>query len=185
MGLRNYKGYDRSENGWPIVDTADIVTTQLPGMNNVRIELLKGDVTTVLVAWLTWYHLNVEPIDLYQPRDEWGYSWDNLVPNSNHLSGTGVDVNATQYPWGKRVMPQGRVDLINQGLRLFEDNIYHGRNWDRADEMHFQINGYNPGKLAAFAKKLKDGYLGIYKPADPNAFPLPGGWFYGPLEGPA
>lgn len=184
MARRTYKGNTHSENGWPIVDTQDIQTSFIPGMNNVRIELLKGDVTTVLVAWLTWYHQNVEPIDLFQPRDEWGFSWDNDVDDSNHLSGTAVDINATQYPWGRYVMKQDRIDKINQGIRLFEGNVFWGRNWQRPDEMHFQIGHDDVGRLAAFAQKLKDGYLSIYKPADPNAFPLPDNrYYYGPLEG--
>ena len=184
MGFRSYRGYTKSENGWPIVDRDEIVVTTLPGMKNVKFETRKGDVTTVLVAWGIWYHRNVEPLDEYQPRDEWGFSWDNDVPNSNHLSGTAQDFNATKYPWMRYVMKQTIVDRINEGLRLFEGNIFHGRNWSRVDEMHYQIGKYDPEKLAAFAKKLRDGYLGIYAPADPNTFPLPAGYYFGPLEGP-
>jgi hypothetical protein len=36
----------------------------------------------------------------------------------------------------------------------------------------------------AFAAKLQAGYLGIYAPPDPDAFPLPKGYYYGPLDGP-
>lgn len=184
MGFRTYKGNKNSENGWPIVDNDEIEKRFLPGMNNVRLECRKGDVMDVLAAWCIWYHKNVEVLDKFQPRDEWGFSWDNLVANSNHLSGTALDLNATQWPWKTYRMPQWMVDKINEGLRLFEGNIFHGRNWGTPDEMHFQINGYNPDKLAAFNGKLKQGYLGIYAPADPNAFPLPVGYAFGPLEGP-
>jgi hypothetical protein len=38
----------------------------------------------------------------------------------------------------------------------------------------------NPG----FAERLRNGYLGIFGPPDPNAFPLPLTYYYGPLEGP-
>lgn len=184
MGYRNYKGYSHSENGWPIVDSAEIENRFLPGMNNVRLEMRRGDVMDVIAAWCIWYHKNVEVIDKFQPRDEWGFSWDNAVANSNHLSGTAVDINATQWPWKTYRMPKWMVDKINEGLRLFEGNIFHGRNWSTPDEMHFQINGYDPARLAAFNAKLKAGYLGIYAPADPNAFPLPVGMAFGPLDGP-
>lgn len=184
MGTRTYRGNTKSENGWPIIDNADIEISTLPNMRNVKLECRRGDVSTVMQAWAIWYHANVEPLDIYQPRDEWGFSWDNAVANSNHLSGTAEDFNATQWPWQMYRMPQWLVDKINEGLRLFEDNVFHGRNWSRPDEMHHQINGYNPPKLAAFAQKLRDGYLGIFKPADPNAFPLPLGKAYGPLDGP-
>lgn len=185
MGYRTYKGYKFSENGWPIVDNQDIETVFLPGLNNVRIEVRKGSVSKVLRAWMYWYHRNVEPIDIYQPRDEWGYSWDNLVPNSNHLSGTAVDINATQYPWGTYKMPQRLIDKVNEGLRLFEGNIFWGRNWSKPDEMHYQIGHADEARLDRFAAKLDAGYLGIFAPPDPKAYPLPLGQYYGPLDGPA
>jgi hypothetical protein len=57
--------------------------------------------------------------------------------------------------------------------------------------MHWQIgvpefdpDGQPNRKLAAFAKKLEDGYLNIYGPPDADAFPLPAGYAWGPLSGP-
>ncbi|WP_235681369.1 M15 family metallopeptidase [Tomitella gaofuii] len=128
-------------------------------------EVRAGIAATILNAWVAWYHANVESVDRYKPRDYWGWSATNDVWNSNHLSGTAVDLCATQYPWGLRTMPEGRRAKIREGLRLFEGTIFWGADWGRADEMHYQLN-YPEGdaRNAAFVKKLEDGYLGIYGP---------------------
>jgi hypothetical protein len=123
---------------------------------------------------MIWYHRNIEPIDRFKPRDDWGFSWDNDVPNSNHLSGTAVDINATQYPWTRLTMPAARVAKVREGLRLFEGCIFWGRDWARVDEMHYQI-GVNAERLKAVADKLNAGHLGIYGPptGGPTAPPAP------------
>lgn len=162
MGFRTYQGNSRSENGWRIVDTDEIVKVVVPGTTQ-QIELRRGDAATILVAWMKWYHLNVEPIDRFKPRDDWGFSWDNDVANSNHLSGTAVDINATQYPWTQYTMSKDKQEKVRRGLELFEGVIFWGRDWSRVDEMHYQLN-YTEGdaRVAALAKKLSDGYLGLY-----------------------
>jgi hypothetical protein len=173
-----------TENGYPQCSRAQCVNPEVPGTDGVRPEVLAGDVATVLVAWCAWFHRNVRPIDVYKPRDYWAWSATNDVWNSNHLSGTAVDLCASALPWQRYTMPQDQVDRTRTGLALFEGVVFWGRDWDRPDEMHFQING-NPARVAEFAAKLNTGYLNIYGPQDPNAFPLPTGYFYGPLEGPA
>lgn len=141
----------------------------------------KGDPNVILGAWLAWYDFSVEHIT----SPVWGWSNENDVGSSNHLSGTAVDINAPQYPWGQRTMPPDRIAMIRNGLRLFEGTVFWGADWDRADEMHYQM-AFPEGdrRLAAFSEKLRQGYLGIYGPPNPDAFPLPQGYYYGPLEGP-
>lgn len=175
-----------SENGWPQCTSAETVYSQVPG-TTTSLRVRKGDAATILIAWCIWYHRNVEPIDLYKGApgtDDWGYSADNDVSNSNHLSATAVDLNATQYPWGRRVMPQNRINAVREGLKLFEGTIFWGADWSRADEMHYQIGkGPSDPKIKEFANRLNNGYLGLYGPPDPLAFPLPRGSYYGPLDG--
>ena len=173
-----------TENGWEQCSRAECENPVVPGTENVRIEVRAGDVAIVLVAWAAWWHRNVMPIDVFKPRDYWGWSATNDVWNSNHLSGTAIDLNATQLPWQRSVLPQDKVNAINQGLKLFEGVIFWGGAWDRVDQMHAQING-NAARVKEFADKLRGGYLGIWAPADPKDFPLPTGYAYGPLEGPA
>jgi hypothetical protein len=95
------------------------------------------------------------------------------VSNSNHLSGTGIDINAVKYPWGRRVMPQDRIAKIRRGLALFEGTVFWGADWSRADEMHYQMAfREGDGRNDVFAEKLRGGHLGIYGPA-PAAPPAP------------
>jgi hypothetical protein len=176
-----------TENQWPQCSRDECETLLVPGTDNVRIELRAGDAATILTAWAAWFHRNIRRIDVFKPRDYWGWSATNLVWNSNHLSGTAADLCATELPWHQTTMPSDQVDRVHQGLTLFETTVWWGRDWGpgQYDEMHFQIN-LPPGhpKLAEFAQRLRTGYLNIFGPQDPNEFPLPIGYYYGPLDGP-
>lgn len=185
-----------TENGWRQCDRAEIERIRVPEADDYwsrAMTVRKGDAFTVLEAAARYYHRYVEPLDRYRVDlgDDWGWSATNVVSNSNHLSATALDFNATQYCWGTKTMPAERVAKCNQMLRDFEGCLFWGRNWNKPDEMHWQIgvpefdaDGVPNRKLAAFAQRLRDGYLGLYAPPDPDAFPLPSGYAYGPLEGP-
>lgn len=185
MSFRNYKGNDWSENGWRICDRNECERIFIPGANNNFLAAMivrSGPSEVVLRAWAIWYHRNVEPLDRYQAGvgDDWGWSAINDVDDSNHLSGTALDFNAVQYPWGQRTMPAARKNKIREGLRLFEGNIFWGADWSYADEMHFQLNkGTAAGvgasaRLVAFARRLEAGYLGLLAPGTaPTPTPTP------------
>ncbi|ASZ74790.1 endolysin [Mycobacterium phage Phabba] len=175
-----------TENGWPQVPRSLCDNLLVPGTTKVRPELRKDDVTIILVAWACWFDRNVrniEPPDGH--RNWWAWSATNDVWNSNHLSGTALDLCADELPWQRKTMPQNQVEITNRGIALFEGTVFWGRNWSRTDEMHFQV-GLPPTspKIREFADRLRNGYLNIFGPADPNAFPLPLGYYYGPLDGP-
>lgn len=186
-----------TENGWRECERNDCETRVVPGTENsdnpVRIELRQGDVATVVTAWAAWFHRNVRPINTYREngrpaRDWWGWSEDNDVWNSNHLSATASELCASELPWKRYTMPQNQVDTVHRELGLFESTVFWGRDWvpDIQDEMHFQVgfNMVNNPRFHDFAARLRNGYLNIYGPPDPLAFPLPAGYYYGPLEGP-
>lgn len=167
MGFRSYRGYTHSENGWRICDVNETHVITVAGMN---LRVRRGFASEALRAWVLWYHENVEPIDRYKSpptyTDDWGWSFDNDVANSNHLSGTAVDLNATQYPWGLLRMPLDRVAKVREGLQLFQGIIYWGRNWGKPDEMHYQLNGGTASgdgaseRLVQFVRNhIKDGRL--------------------------
>jgi len=161
MSFRTVYGYAWSENGWRMCNRDECVVggplLGLPHTNTAPIR--RGAASTILVAWMAWYHRNVEPIT----SPVWGWSATNDVSNSNHLSGTAIDINAPKYPWGLRTMPAARIAKVRQGLRLFEGVVYWGADWGRADEMHYQIgHSEGDGRVAAFAAKLNAGHLGIY-----------------------
>lgn len=169
MSFRTAYGYTHSENGWRMCNRDEcVVANPLPNTNTAPIRV--GVAATILNAWLIWYHRNVEPLS----SPVWGWSATNDVGNSNHLSGTAVDVNAPKYPWGLRTMPAARIAKIREGLRLFAGTVFWGADWGRADEMHYQI-GFPEGdaRLANFADKLDRGYLGIYGNPAPAPAPPP------------
>ena len=93
-----------SENGWPMIGRSGCVLITAPGAGR-QVPVRAGDVATVLDAFLRDYARLVEPIR----SQVWGWSADNDVADSNHMSATAVDVNAPQYPWGLRTMPRERI----------------------------------------------------------------------------
>lgn len=154
-----------TENGWPMVNADKTVAVQVVPAAK-RVPLLRGDVATILNAFIILYDREVEPIR----SQVWGWSADNDVWNSNHMSGTAIDIHAPWYPWGKRVMSAATKAKVRALLAKFDGVIFWGADWNRADEMHYQI-GVPPSspKVRALAEKLNRGYLGAYKttPAPP------------------
>lgn len=165
MSFRTAYGYSHSENDWRMCNRDECVVA-LPEMGIPYTDtapIRSGDAATILGAWVIWYQRHVEA--LIGPV--WGWSRDNDVATSNHLSGTALDINASKYPWGLRTMPSALKAKVREGLRLFEGSVFWGADWDRADEMHYQI-GFPEGdpRIARFAEKLSNGYLGIYGSED-------------------
>ncbi|USC17048.1 LysM peptidoglycan-binding domain-containing protein [Rhodococcus sp. 11-3] len=164
-----------TENGWPQCNSSQLDRSPVPGTGLV-IPVKAGDPATILHGWAAWYDRNVEDIEHnYRPLDDWGWSATNDVWNSNHLSGTAIDLNATKYPWGLRRMPADKIAAVEHGLRLFEGTVFWGAWWRKPDEMHYQL-GLPQGhrKIAEFAQKLRNGHLGIYGPPPQNPPPAPG-----------
>lgn len=196
MAFRTVYGNEWSEAGWRMCNRDECDVIDVPGADKRYLSAMivrKGPAFIVLQALARAYHQRVEPLDLYRQGvgDDWGWSLKNAVGDSNHLAGIGLDFNAVQYPWGLLTMPTSRVDKCLALERDFEGFVFWGRHWGKPDEMHWQIgvpefdpDGVPNRKLAAFAQKLLDGHLGVYGPRDPDAFPLPTGYAYGPLDGP-
>lgn len=147
-----------TENGWPMVNADKTVSVQVVPAAK-KVPLLAGNVATILNAFLIAYNRDVEPIE----SQVWGWSADNDVWNSNHMSGTAIDIGAPKYPFGKRVMPAATKAKVRALLDKFNGVVYWGAYWSYPDEMHFQI-GLPPSnaKVAELANKLNGGYLNIY-----------------------
>lgn len=144
MTFRTYNGNTHTENGWRICNSDQCVTLWYAGK---PVLVRDGDAATVLKWWIDWYNANVEPIK----SQIWGWSATNDVPGtpgrndgSNHLSGTGIDLNAPWHPWtvdASRNFTPGQIAAIRRGLALAEGNLFWGQDWGRKDPMHFQLNG--------------------------------------------
>lgn len=147
-----------TENGWPMVNANKCVSVEVvPAAKQVP--LLRGDVATILNAFIILYNRRVEPIT----SQVWGWSADNDVWNSNHMSGTAIDINAPKYPWGVRRMTAATKAKVEALIKDFDDVVFWGARWSKPDEMHFQI-GFIPGnpRVHQLATKLNNGYLGAY-----------------------
>ncbi|AKJ71642.1 putative lysin [Skermania phage SPI1] len=160
MSFRTAYGYTYSENGWRMCNRDECALPISPGMTLIDTAPIRtGAPLTILSAWLKYYDVHVAEVS----SPVWGWSERNDVPDSNHLSGTALDINAPQWPWGTRTMPADMKVRIRKGLGLFESTVFWGADWARADEMHFQM-AFREGdaRNAAFAAKLRAGHLGIY-----------------------
>lgn len=172
MTFRTAYGNKYSENGWQMCNRDECDIVRIPNLFLVdTAPLRRGAPLTILGAWLRWYDQNVR--EIISPV--WGWSRDNAVGNSNHLSGTAVDIDAPRLPMGPYTMPRSLVDRVNHGLSLFEGSVFWGRRWNTPDEMHFQM-AWREGdpRNEAFAAKLRAGHLGIYGAASiPGPAPQP------------
>ncbi|ATL65151.1 M15 family metallopeptidase [Nocardia terpenica] len=170
MSFRTVYGNTISEAGWRMCDRneCEIADVALEFIDTAPIRT--GDPVTILGAWTVWYDRNVEEIE----SPVWGWSATNDVPDSNHLAGVAVDLNAPRYPWGQLTMLADRVERVRHGLELFEGTVFWGRDWtSRPDEMHYQL-GYPEGdpRITEFAARLRTGHLGLYgsEPAPPPRY---------------
>jgi len=163
MSFRTVYGYSTSENGWRMCNRDECSLPISPDMTFINTAPIRnGSPLVILSAWLKYYDTEIAEVS----SPVWGWSAENDVPNSNHLSGTALDINAPQWPWGARTMPADLKARIRRGLELFEGTVFWGADWSVADEMRFQMN-YPEGdkRNDAFAAKLGGGYLGLLAPA--------------------
>jgi predicted chitinase len=173
-----------SENGWrPRHAGADILNwIRVPGAEHVSLQLMKGPPTTLMRAFAADFHANVEPL---RDADSAGFTPTNKVATSNHLNGTGMDLNwngPSEAPvfrygiTGERAYPGGRLERLRDLLVFYEDIIYCGGFWSIRDWMHFQM-GYNTwgnhARIEDFIRrKIRPDGLSTYKRGT-NPVPVP------------
>lgn len=178
MSFRNAYGYSRSENGWRMCNRDECDEGVVPG-TNLKLPIRRGDANTVLKGFIAWFNVNVESLN--NPgrgyTDEGSWTAVNDVGNSNHLSGTAVDVNWSEHNF--RVSYSGysgaEIARVRQGLSLFKGCIWWGQDWaSPKDSMHYQLN-YPEGdnRIANLALELRNGYLNIWTPGAIEVPPAP------------
>jgi hypothetical protein len=184
MSFRVVYGQSRSENGWRMCNADETDSLPIPG-SSVRIPLRSGVPSTILRAFASRFNQLIEPLDQTQCG---GWTPTNSVATSNHLAGSAVDLNWRLHPFRVKGTFGDKLPVLRNILREFEGTVFYGGDWaNPIDEMHFQMNYdcFEGSKKAEdFAQRLLNGHLGIYASANPNDFPLPLGYYYGPLSGP-
>jgi len=131
-----------SQNGYVACDSSLIGKFTIPG-STITINLRKGDVSVVLLDFLSWHHKNIESL---RQKDTGGYNCRNIAGStklSNHASGTAADVRWQEHVQGKRNagFSAAEVSKINTKLKEYGGAIRWGNNYSGTpDAMHFEIN---------------------------------------------
>ncbi len=167
MGFRTAYGNTYSENGWRMIDSDSCDRLPIPGTNLI-LPFRAGDASVVLRGWASWFNNNVESLN--NPgrgyTDEGSFTWTNDVGNSNHLSGTAMDLNWSEHTFYVSYSGFSATEIAacRRGLDLFKSCIWWGQDWNSPkDPMHFQLNfGEGDARIASLAKDLRGGYLGIF-----------------------
>src|SRR3954454_4461237 len=145
--------------------------------------VVAGPVSDVLGYIVSQIHTSVERL---VPGWCWGYEWRRNLNDpstlSCHASGTAVDVNSPNHANGaKRTWTPTQVARIRAILHAAGDVVAWGEDWTgTTDGMHFEISGTSASVGAAAAR--------LHLPTTPigglHKFPLPRGYYFGPLSRP-
>lgn len=178
MANRTYKGNTNSSNGWPIVDEGSCTWVDVPGCD-VSLEIQNGAPLQILRAFAADFNAYVEPL---RDADSACWTLDNSVDDSNHLSGTAMDLNWNSHPF--QVADAGfdaaKRAKVRELLNWYEGMVFWGNDWDDPkDAMHFQlaslanggdINTYGNPAVADFIKRKirADGYSTFKRAAAPS-----------------
>jgi hypothetical protein len=150
-----------SYNGWPASRSAASIDVdkdftaagrKFPG------GVKRGPVSVIFRYLVEQFDSRVEAVDLYDPGDEWGWTYrENRNANnlSCHSSGTAIDLNATHHPNGRRnTFKPEQVAAIHQILAELSGVVRWGGDFTGTpDEMHFEIVG-TAAEVARVAGRL-------------------------------
>jgi hypothetical protein len=149
-----------SANGWPAQpggEAGDAVRTiRVPG-TDVSVAVLGGDVAVVLVHVIRRFHYE---IDQLRHGEVGGHRAAGVFPTrheTNHASGTAVDIRADWYPPGTRngFFPH-ESDVIRDILADCEGVVRWGADLTPVDESHFQIDvAPDDARLRHVASKIR------------------------------
>lgn len=166
MAFVSRYGYTVSEDGWRICDEAECDWAQVPG-TDVTLQVRRGVPTTILIEFARRFNERIEPL-----RDADSACWTptNDVPNSNHLSGTAMDLNWDSHPFHAVGTYGDRIDALRQLLNEFKGCVWWGGDWtDPVDEMHFQC-GFPEGDQRMV--DMADEITGQAQPSGPDQVAL-------------
>lgn len=149
MANRVVYGLSNSSNGWPMVDEGSCTWVKIPG-TNVTLQIQNGQPLAILRAFAADFNAYVEPL-----RDPDSACWTptNSVSSSNHLSGTGMDLNWNSHPFQKRgTFTAAQLATIRELQDFYEGTVFWGGDWGSpVDEMHWQLSSLaNGGDINTF-----------------------------------
>jgi hypothetical protein len=183
MGTRVVYGNSSSSNGWPMVDEGSCTWTTVPG-TDVSLEIQNGQPLAILAAFAADFNAYVEPL-----RDADSACWTatNSVGDSNHLSGTAMDLNWDSHPF--QVADAGfdgaKIATIREMIDFYEGTVWWGNDWDDPkDAMHFQLGSLanggdidtygNPHTQDFINRKIRaDGFSTFRRDGQPTPPPPP------------
>lgn len=157
-----------TQNGWSIIQAnySTLDRSNVPGTNvqpapGVR----KGDVAVVLHEVARQFHLNVQSL---VKGWAWGWAQPQVLPGgtySNHGSGTAIDLNAPNFPMGKRNMTAKQISECRKIVTNMSGVVRWGGEYPGAnvDQMHFEIVG-NDAQVKELAGRIKSG--GVIMPKE-------------------
>jgi putative chitinase len=134
-----------------MVDQNSCRWVRIPGAQHVSLLIREGQPEKIMAAFAADYHAYIEPL-----RDADSACWTatNSVSSSNHLSGTGMDLNwngppeAPVFRYGitkERAYPGPKAKALDELLDWYEGMIFCGGYWSIRDWMHFQMGGNTYG----------------------------------------
>lgn len=147
-----------SQNGWPVLSGyGDKKLVKIPYITG---KVLGGDVAWVLQDFVSWFHVNIEPLDK-GVDDDWGFAPRPIAGTSvisNHASGTAIDLNAVRHPMFRDTMNDATENKIRLRLKRYKGAIRWGGDYrtGRIDQMHFEVN-VTQAKLKRIVDELKTG----------------------------
>lgn len=159
MARRTVYGNDWSSNGWPMVDEGSCTWVDIPGCD-CRIQIQNGQPLQLIRAFVADFNAEVEPV---RDADTACWTAGNSVGDSNHLSGTAVDINWDSHPFqvadaGFDAAKRAKVRAL---LDWYEGTIFWGNDWDDPkDAMHFQLASLaNGGDINTYGNPFVDDFI--------------------------
>lgn len=152
-----------SQNGWPASENKAQIAVETFRVGSVVFPggVKAGSVAAVLGYVAGEFHHRVEPL---VEGWCWGYNYRPVTGGgalSNHASGTAIDVNAPNHPYGaaSRTFTAAQVKTIHKILQEVDQVVRWGGDYSGTrDEMHFEIdaNLANVDRVAAILQNRED-----------------------------
>ncbi|EFG75294.1 Transglycosylase-like domain protein [Mycobacterium parascrofulaceum ATCC BAA-614] len=142
-----------------MVDEGSCTWVTVPG-TDVSLEIQNGQPLQILRAFAADFNAEVEPL-----RDADSACWTatNSVDDSNHLSGTAMDLNWNSHPFqiADAGFDAAKLAKVRALLDWYEGTVFWGNDWsDPKDAMHFQLASLaNGGNINTYGNPFVDDFI--------------------------